>query len=264
MLLIEIFENAMTLVGATKTNGEVSRGKAEKIVDPKGYFAQNKRKNNIKIPESIDADWKDELENAETKEDIFRILERVAKRIEFENFNPVYKVGDDIVVWNGEDIYTRVESFYDWIYDIDVYDFFPNYEQKWNDNFWRHPPLLFHETENENLQSIMKDGLLPMDKTRGLSNRSVGSAIFTTMDLMASDGHYGDVIIQINTKMLSNDPNRPFVSQEPPIVESELRSAIAHKIGIDFESDVSLDMRDDTVILYGSVSPQYLSVVKKV
>ena len=50
--------------------------------------------------------------------------------------------------------------------------------------FWRfsHMPTLYHCTEPDRWESIKIEGLKGMNGSRGLSNRSVGKAIFTTME----------------------------------------------------------------------------------
>lgn len=38
----------VTIVGATKSDGNIDRGKADRILDPHDYFGKNKRQNRLK------------------------------------------------------------------------------------------------------------------------------------------------------------------------------------------------------------------------
>ena len=58
--------------------------------------------------------------------------------------------------------------------------------------------------------------------------------------------------------------DRPFVSQEPPIAESELRNALAWSLGLeDFYDEGNNDLSPYTVIVYGNIAPRFLTLLDK-
>jgi len=87
--------------------------------------------------------------------------------------------------------------------------------------------------------------------------------VFTTSNYEETHrGSYGNNVFEIDMPAMAALPDRPYVSQEPPIVEAELRSAIAHRIGMeDFYDEASQDISPDTVIVYGHIPPQYLKLL---
>ena len=175
-----------------------------------------------------------------------------------------YYVTNDKIIALHDDGTGDVEAKEDWIWNVDPENFYPNYVQEWNDEFWEYPSALYHATDEENVESILEHGLSPENKTRGLSNRGVGAAVFTTSDIEeAIQGSYGDFIFEIDMAAMAKLPDRPFVSEEPPIVESELRGALARRIGLnDFYNDVESGISPYTVIVHGVIPPQYLKLVQ--
>ena len=185
-----------------------------------------------------------------------------ADDVRLPNGETVYVTDQDVITVD-ESYYVRIYRKSDWIYDIDPDDYYPDHEQKWNDEFWEYPAALYHATTEENVESILKYGLSPQNKTRGITNRSVGSAVFTTSNYEETvHGSYGEHVFEIDMPAMAKLPNRPFVSQEPPIVEAELRGALAHRIGMDdFYDEGGNDMSPDTVIIHGPVPPQFVKLL---
>ena len=204
------------------------------------------------------ADWIDELDNAESTEEIQHILQR----IDAEKVYPhIYSVGDYVIVWEG-DLYPEVEKISEWIYRVDVFDLYPEYENAFNKEFWSHPEPLFHATVEKYVKSIINSGLHPSNASRGLNNRGVGDAVFTTSDFdEAIMGHYGDHIFKIDTRAMARDGIKPYVEKEPPVIEEELRITIANKLGYDYQSDLGSDMSPNTVIIHGHIPSKYLMLV---
>jgi hypothetical protein len=205
------------------------------------------------------------FDDVETPQQIVEILEQAGARlVEFPGTTapPVYVVGDEVIEWDGKDLYPDVTDAYRWISDADLDTYFPDYEQKWNDEFWRHPNTLFHETTQENAAKIMVEGLQPQNKTRGLTNTGVGIAIFTTYDYDYADGSYGDTVIEIDTHRLAKDRNRPEAQPEPDVIQGNYREVLARRyLGIeDYDYDYEQGVHETTVILYGSVAAQYLTL----
>lgn len=202
--------------------------------------------------------WKEILEYPDSDEQFHKAFQASGA---IKTKLPNIYITDEYVI-NCDGHYASVYEKRDWLSSIDPTDFFPNYEQEYNDNFWKYPCKLYHATTNENIKDIEKRGLLPKNKTRGLSNRSVGSAVFTTSEFEETyHGSYGDVVFEIDTNQMANDGYKPFVSEEPPIIESELTERLANYIKLDdYETEVSSDISPYTIIVYGNIPPKYLIV----
>lgn len=211
-------------------------------------------------------DWSEAFYLCESPEMIAQTIEAShARKIEFgPGVDPVWVIGDSIIAWDGKDRFATISDRNDWLYQIDVEDYYPDYAATFNTNFWKRPRFLYHETDEKHLPSILKDGLLPSDQTRGMHNRSVGRAVFTTNDLDNCGGHYGAAILAIDAGAMKSDGYEPEVGQEPPVVENHLLSRLAWMIGYeDFEADIESGIHDTTVIVYGAVPAKYLKRVKK-
>lgn len=132
-------------------------------------------------------------------------------------------------------------------------------EDKFNDEFWSSPPTLYHGTTPSNLEEIKEDGLLPGSETRGISNRSVGSAVFCSTE-PESARNYGTVL-EIDTQKMKQDGLTPRVMEEPDILEYQQKETIAHACGIeDYHFDIEYGMDIDTVILLGPVPAKYIKI----
>lgn len=159
----------------------------------------------------------------------------------------------------------------DWLHSIPEYRLYDEFKElgipypDFNKRFWSHPETLFHATKEENIPVIQSEGLKPQNRTRGLSNRGVRGAVFTTSnwDDLAL-GSYGDWILEIDTAAMKRDGYTPFVSQEPDVEEAEVRSALAHRLGIEnYEYQVEHGMGMETVIVHGAIPTKYLKLVKE-
>jgi hypothetical protein len=126
------------------------------------------------------------------------------------------------------------------------------------EDFWEHPTRLYHATTEDAAEDIVVEGLLPMSGSRGLRNRGVGKAVFTTLnEEQAHHGPYGDVVFEIDTKAMARDGYTPEVSQEPDVVEAEALNALASALNVeDFVSESENDR--ETVIVYGAIPAKYL------
>jgi len=155
------------------------------------------------------------------------------------------------------DIYDPKE----WIYNLSDSQLYEFLEWKdFNDKFWEEVSsgeILYHGTNLEYFDIIKKEGLLPMNRTRGIENRYTPAGIFASENIdLAST--YGD-IIGINVGEMKNDNYMPVVSIEEPVEEAQMREAIAHKLGVDnFISEYEAGIEPDTVIFYGKIPPKYL------
>ena len=211
-------------------------------------------------------DLEDDLNDAKSKREVKEILRKHdAREVKLPNRETVWVLPDrkpEFVVeeWRGD---WSVQEIYDYIWGADLTDIFPKSDERFNDDFWDYPAPLYHNTTEGNVEDIEAEGLLPMDKTRGISNRSTGSAVFTTSDPDESSmGSYGPVAYEIDTPAMKKDGYKPFVSQEEPIMEAELQSALASLLGMDdFYPDIEQGLSHYTVVVFGAIPPKYLTRV---
>lgn len=216
--------------------------------------------------DAIDAgEWEEAFDRADTKEEIAKTLELCDAQKLVIGKETIYVTETHVIEWDGNTTYTNIEEKREWVFRARLDDFFPGYEDTFNDNFWKFPSALYHATPDENVESIEKNGLGPHDKTRGLSNRGVGLAVFTTSHYeYLQDGYYGDNIFVIDTKKMKAAGFTPYVSKEPPIVEDEYRQILARKIGLDeYYGDVESGIDENTVIIYDHIPPEYLELISE-
>jgi len=142
-----------------------------------------------------------------------------------------------------------------------VTDYFdPDPEDRFNDEFWESPVPLLHGTSD--LDSVLAEGLEARSESRGLGNRNVGAAVFATTEESVAESygnHTEGGIVTIDTKAMKRDGYMPRVGQEPEVLEQDLISAIAHKMGMHHEieyGDAGID--PDTIIIYGDVPAKYI------
>lgn len=212
-------------------------------------------------------DVQDTLDNADTVEGVQAALNSMgAERTSIgrgEGKSAVYLVGDHTVVeWDGKDAYPTAEDRNDWLARADVESLFPDYADEFNNDFWASGRQVYHATTATNADAIMQEGLNAASNTRGISNRSVGDAIYvTTNPDEARDGSYGDTILTINTKALAEDRGRLYASEEPDVADAYMRTALAHQLGVDsYEPDTERGMSPDTVVLRGgSIAPKFIT-----
>ena len=136
-----------------------------------------------------------------------------------------------------------------------------NYDDHFNKTFWEHPGTLYHATPDDYLEDIKEEGLVGSSDTRGISNRSVGAAVFTSTEPTDIDS-YGNNVLEIDTEAMKRDGYTPFVGQEPDIESYEKAMSLMHFYGIEGDPhlDVESGMSPTTVIVYGKIPPQYLTL----
>lgn len=159
-----------------------------------------------------------------------------------------------------------IEDANTWLTNLnDMYldEYYP--PKDFNQEFWSgigQGYVLYHATSNENLQSILKKGLRAENRTRGLSNRGMGNAVFTSPEPTSIDS-YGDTVLEINVGAMKADGYMPSVSREEPFDAEEIKGAIAHRLGMEdwiggeFGSE---GLAEDTVAFFGPIPAKYLSV----
>lgn len=222
----------------------------------------------IRISQNIEEDWQD---NVDYLEELNMTLEQLLthSNVQFERMNIN---GNDIIVINDgqtyvcddpNDKYPTIKEAQEWIYsmwDAELDMYVPDQEN----DFWEYPSTLYHATDSENIPSIMEHGLRPENKTRGLSNRDMGSSIFTSTET-DDIGSYGDTILAIDTKRMKQDGFMPEISGETPLEDSQKRSSLAHSIGYeDYHIDEysSEGYSYNTIAIYGLIPPKYLKILE--
>ncbi len=177
------------------------------------------------------------------------------------------KLPNGETIWVSEDkvVEGKLGDFsvydkHDWVDSADALDMYPDTFSK---DFWSSPSPLYHATQKRFVEDIQEDGLEGRSSSRGLSNRSVGSAVFTTMSLSEAEyGAYGNFIFQIDTRSMKKDRYTPEVGEEPDILENGARSGLAHLVGLDdYYYDIERGVSDQTVIVYGDIPAKYLTLI---
>jgi len=180
--------------------------------------------------------------------------------VSFDEINETY------VICDFED--PEIEKSENWlsnIFDHHLYDYI-DYED-FNQNFWDDISdyyRLYHATDTKNKEEILKNGLLPMDKTRGMSNRSMGSAVFTTDDPDIVTDHYGPLVFEIDVAQMKKDGYMPTVTMEQPFEDVKAREQLASILGIqdtNYSSEYASEgLYENTVAFYGKIPPKYLKI----
>lgn len=176
----------------------------------------------------------------------------------------IYQAPDGTIVeWDGKGNYfsiTDPDEMDQFIYEADIGEQTDEYEDRLSDEFWDSPGPVFHATDSENLEAIKVSGIHASSDTRGMSNRHVGSAVYTTAEWdEAKAGHYGDLVIEIDTVAMKRDGVTPYVAQEPDIVRGEMLGALAHALSNDrFHYDFESGMSPNTLVFSGDIPAKYL------
>jgi hypothetical protein len=144
------------------------------------------------------------------------------------------------------------------------------YNRDFNNDFWRLPQTLFHCTPEQNAAVILQQGLKSRSATRGINNRSVGSAIFTTMaeeEVDSVKASYGPCVFAIDTSAMKKDGVMLPVEKEPEWERAEKMEFVYRRLGHeDAEASRFVDSSDGTspytVIVYGSIPPKYLKRIE--
>ena len=162
-----------------------------------------------------------------------------------------------------------VEPVKKWFEDISFSDRFFDYleldlEEIANQKFWEYPSILYHGTTKEGKEAILVDGLLPKARTRGISNRSIGAAIFTSTEIEGTSDYVeenGGAVFEINTRQMKKDGYTPRIYTETLNEEEEYKSILAAKLGLEYDKEEEPGMEDTTVIFKDPIPLKYLRMV---
>jgi hypothetical protein len=217
----------------------------------------------------------DKLDDPKDVDEVRAILKDAEPvKIAGETVPGVFRLQDNegnkkIIEWDGKDKYVSVSDPAEYVYGGGsklVDDLSGKLADQFSKDFSESPGKVYHATAEENVEGILKDGLEPRAQTRGMTNRSVGDAVYTTMNEdSARSGTYGDAVFEIDCAAMKRDKVLPAAEQEPAAFEYEARGAVANALGMDdFEQDGSGDGADDpdTVVLRGNIPAKYLKLIE--
>jgi hypothetical protein len=191
-------------------------------------------------------------------ENLIRLYESV-----YENNTAWDDLMNDIREQEEEGDFDLVDYIWN-IREYDLYDLVPQIYSDYFGNPAEYDGVVYHSTPEENLESIENHGLRPESRTRGISNRNVGSAIFTSYE-PDEMGSYGDGLVAIDLEIARRMNPKLETGLEPPIEEYIRRSAIANRLGIEdtgmFLPSQSDGIREDTLIIYGDVPKEAIEII---
>jgi len=226
------------------------------------WYPPNAQKPESEIDERPLEDRLDEAEG--DKAGVERILhEFEAWKAHIYPGGALYRTDDAVIDVSNDGSVTFYDDPQEFVNSCRVEEFYPDAEDEFNKEFWSSPPELYHATDEDNLPAIMKEGLNTASKTRGMSNRGVGSALFTSENIeYLLEGSYGDAILNLDMEALKTAGGElPFVGREPDVQEGELRGALAHALDLqDYSYDYEQGMDPQTIIVYGGIPPQFLHI----
>jgi len=150
----------------------------------------------------------------------------------------------------------------EWVNDTDRTDYVDLGD--YNEEFWSSDPgETYHATPEENVEDILREGLAPMNKTRGIDNRGTGAAVFTSSEIDLIQGSYGPKVFKIDLSAMRRDGYMPEVAEEEPIMEKRAKEALAAKIGLDdFNWEVESGVDETTLVIFGHIPPKYLELLE--
>lgn len=192
--------------------------------------------------------------------------------IDFENAPTIMTVKINGALWVLDFENKKFDTARDWLYwvddsELDNYVNTPERQNFWDGVTTKHPfwSSAYHVTDEDNVESILAQGLKQMDKSRGLTNRGVPAAVFASMERDFGKT-YGDATFQIDLSSMKSDGYTPEIENEPGFNQDDdenLRASLAWKIGYDeYEREENNDTSEDTIIIYGEIPPKYLKLLE--
>lgn len=168
--------------------------------------------------------------------------------------------------WGNQPRITERKRFFYGLSKRDLDEYFNDID--FNKQFWddAHTGLvLYHATDEENWPSIQRRGLFARSETRGINNRGMDEAVFTSSD-GDSLSAYGDCLIEIDVGKMKEDGYMPEVGPESPLADSYKYEGIAHKIGMEDYSHSSEyqseGVFDSTIAFFNNIPRKYLKRVQ--
>lgn len=219
------------------------------------------------VSQKVSCPIEEELENTNSKEEIVYLLKKYNINWKYIDLNGNFIISmncnNKIFIIDDFD-FPQAEEANEWIYKLNDYELYKYVgERDFNKEFWNSGiDFVYHGTSEEYIENIKVNGLNTGNKTRGMSNKHVGNAIFTSENIDSAYSSY-DVILKVDVEAMRDDRYMPLVRKEPDVEISEYRNSLAYKIGLeDFSDEAEQGMSYDTVIFYGNIPAKYLEVVK--
>jgi hypothetical protein len=126
------------------------------------------------------------------------------------------------------------------------------------------PSEVFHATREENREDILEEGLQVRSDSRGISNRHLPDAVFTSAE-PEEISNYGSLLLKIDLGRMLSDGiiSKENLAQEPDVERYEKNRILEHifkledgSLGFDMEGGMS----PNTIIIYSSVPPEYITI----
>lgn len=217
----------------------------------------------------LDEDLFNAVENG-TEEDLEAVIEaydgRHVKSEAGVDYYTTLDEDDEYTIVEAEEDYATATPFDEWIYGDWTkrggMEEFLGYDirEEYNEDFWRMEDTTYHgTTPNSAAKIILSEELQRRNNTRGLGNRSVGRAVFTSRN--GTFDAYGAVDFEIDLEEMKEDGFTPMASPEPQVAEARAREAVAREVGMhDFHAEIPHDISPDTAVIHEDIPLQYLSL----
>jgi len=166
----------------------------------------------------------------------------------------------------GETEVTQEGSFYDFAWDLDTSSQEADAFKCWQEDTAR--SIVFHGTPSNNLDSIRADGLTRTNKTRGVGNRGVGPAVFTSTDDMLAESYSGGsgtvIRVDLPRALADGAVSIDSLRREPGYNRADALSGIAWEFDEPdfdpYDEFAGTGMDPATVIVIQDIPPRYLSL----
>jgi len=215
--------------------------------------------------------------NGFTKEEIMRILETNNKKPELMKFaNGLELIRFDhenkiklVMLDKCNTEWHTIEDFEDWflsMWEDEAVDLVKLEEPDiWKDEIGE-GSVLYHATQPEYVDSILKNGLEIAGKTRGTANKWVGAAVFTSWNKDSIDA-YGSSVFEIDVGKMKEDGVTPDLEEEPTVMEAKAKRKIAGMFDFyNYDDDLGMasgGISEETVIVHGNIPAKYLKLIKE-
>lgn len=119
---------------------------------------------------------------------------------------------------------------------------------------------VYHYTTEEKWKSIRKDRGMYTSCGSGLTNRSCYGIFASVSPETYAIGTYGDVLLELDLKAFKNAKGieKLNLQPEPDVLEMELNSSVAHKLGLESDFYITEDMSPETIIVGHSIPLKYI------
>lgn len=258
------------------------RGYVYEAIDPAmeeklaSYMSGNNRISQNDLMALLDYVSKRDKETNKTNDEYYDVEEEVEKNQELDVPSILKKWNIDFKEVDGDYVYQENGDYYivrgREVVDVnrlierpEQYPIFKEYitlADSINNEFWRFPEPLYHATDCENMESILKNGL-HTSAGSGLSNMN-SRGVFTSTEVDGYIDSYGDCKVMIDAPAMKRDGNTFYVEREPEIFDYILSNAISSKYDIDVTREVTSSggMDPNTWIVGGDIPPKYITKVE--